>query len=225
MLLKVKRIVFLVKKTAPPSLPHSLTPSLPHSLTPSPLQMFSLKSFKYRFEVHPRCLSVDWKRRFLETLRKDRDRTITQASGVTLEVQDFESVDSPVVHNGKIFVTCVYNAIAFSPSIGELYSGKITLVLPLGILIESEGLVKVLIQPINMPSGYKFDSSRKVFSNGLHSYKAEDIVTFRVMNIKYKVGEINCIGSLKDIPVESENGDDNEDESEIIEPCDDFIDY
>lgn len=183
--------------------------------------MFSLKTFKYKFEVHPRCLSKDWEKLFLETLQKEKNRTVAPSIGAILEVQKIHSVDPPRVHNGKITVSCVYQAIAFSPSLGEIYSGIITLILPLGILVESEGLVKVMIQPAQMLPGYKFDTTRKIFGNGIHSYQAGDKITFRLTNLKYKVSEINCIGSLKDV---KEVCEEELSEERIIEPPDEFID-
>ena len=179
--------------------------------------LFSLKSFSHKFEVHPKSLSSEWEYNFLTTLKKIKNRTITQSKGVILEVLNFESVKSPIVVNGKIFVDCVFQSLAFTPVIGEIYSGVITLVLPLGVLIETEGLVKVLIQPVNMNVGYKFESARKVFTNGIHSYSCGDKVLFKISNIKYKSTEINCIGSFKDIKIVSE-------EEEIVEPSDEFID-
>lgn len=182
--------------------------------------MFTLKNFKHKFEVHPRCLSKDWEQRFLETLQKEKNRTVVPIIGAILEVKKINSVDPPKVHNGKIIVSCNYQAIAFSPSMGEIYSGRITLILPLGILVEAEGMVKVMIQPAQMLSGYKFDVIRKVFSNGIHSYQVGDKISFRLINLKYKSDEINCIGSLKDVKEVLED-----DMETIIEPSDEFVDY
>ena len=146
---------------------------------------------------------------------------MNQTNGALLEIQDITKVEPPRVSDGKILATVIYTAVAFMPASGEVYTGRISLILPLGILIEAEGLVKVMIQPANMTAGYKFDPARKVFSNGVHSYAADDEIRFRITNIKYKPGEINCIGSTKDIaPVVEED----EIVQEAIEPPDDFVD-
>lgn len=187
--------------------------------------MFTLRSFKTQFSVPPSALSNQWKTQFLSCLSRQKNRTVTQSEGVVLEVRRILSLQPPKIVNGLICVTCSYEAVAFCPSVGELYKGKITMILPLGILIEAEGLVKVLIQLPNMPPGYKFDSARKVFANGIHSYSVGDTITFRVVNLKYKPDEINCIGSVKDIPISSrmeERKDDDGEYDEIIEPPDEF---
>lgn len=184
--------------------------------------MFELKTFKSTISIHPRCLCREWKAKFLEALRKEKERTVTQSSGAILEIQKITEVESPEINDSKIQVTVTYTAVAFSPAIGEVYMGRISLILPLGILIEAEGLVKVMILPTNMTTGYKFDPSRKVFSNGVHSYAAEDEIRFRITNIKYKPGEINCIGSIKDLPFLSVP---ETDDLVVIEPPDDFVEY
>ena len=178
--------------------------------------MFSSSVLTHKFEVHPRNLSKEYKKRILETLEKEKNRTVSSTSGAISRVEKILQYGDIVSKNSKHFITCQFSALVFFPSIEEVYKGEITMNLPIGILIESERLVKVLIQPSNIPEGYKFDNMRKVFSNGIHSWLVGDVISFKVLNIKYKDNEINCIGSLKDVKV------DDSDDYDIVEPPDDY---
>ncbi len=180
--------------------------------------MFSSHIFMNTFVIPPNCLSKEWKRKFLEIVKKTKTRTVSQVNGAILEVEDLVKCEYPKLEDGMVQASIIYRAIAFNPSIGAVYNGAISLILPLGIIIESEGLVKIVVQPINLPTGYKYDSARKVFTNGIHSYSVGDIVRFQIVTVKYKTNEINCIGSMKNISRE-------EDENlPVIEPPDEFID-
>lgn len=179
--------------------------------------MFSSHVFMNSFVIPPNCLSKEWKRKFLEIVKKEKNRTVSQINGAVLEVDELLKCQPPKLEDGTIVATIVYRALAFHPSIGAVYNGTISLILPLGIIIESEGIVKIVIQPINLPSGYRYDSARKVFTNGIHSYAVGDVVRFQVMTIKYKPKEINCIGSMKNIS----HGEDED--LPVIEPPDEFV--
>jgi DNA-directed RNA polymerase subunit E'/Rpb7 len=181
--------------------------------------MFSSQVRKDLIHIHPRDLCKDIKQKILEALRKSKNRTITPQQGVILNVYDIISYGTPMVKNSSIISYVEYQASLFFPSVGEVYTGCVTLVLPVGLLLEEEGLVKVLIQPLNMPPGYKFDGTRKVFSNGIHSFGIGSSVRFKITNFRYKPEELSCIGSIKDIiqtPPECID--------EIIEPEDPFND-
>lgn len=208
--------------------------------------MFSLREFKHRFEVPARSLCRDWKAKFLTSLKNEKDRTVNSKTGVILSVKEFKKIHPPVMHNGKIIVDCIFTGISFLPEIQQIYQGTITLILPLGILIEVDGMVKVLIQSTNLPSGYKFIPIRKVFGNETHTYQVGDKIHFKILNIRYKPGEVNCIGSLKDIPLtqveeneekdvefteeifedmeeDTENIGDNDEVEEFMDPPDEFL--
>jgi DNA-directed RNA polymerase subunit E'/Rpb7 len=182
--------------------------------------MFSLQTFKSVFIIPPRCLSKEWKEKFLEIVQKEKNRTVSQSNGAILEVKEVSAYELPKMQDGKIIAPIVYGAFAFNPAVGAVHTGDISLILPLGILVEAEGLVKIMIQPANLPAGYKYDGARKVFTNGVHSYTVGDSIRFRITNIKYKPGEINCIGSAKDLPATEPELDD----LAVIEPPDEFID-
>mgnify|MGYP000935792302 CR=1 FL=1 len=188
--------------------------------------MFRSQVLRDVIEIHPRCLSKDWKHKFLQTLQKEKNRTVNARRGAILNVQDVINYGTPKTFNGKIFTEMEYKAICFIPVVGEVYSGTITLVLPLGLLIEAEGLVKVLIQPINMPIGYKFDTNRKVFSNGIHSFGVDDNVSFKILSYRHKPGKIDCVGTIKDV---SQSKPDEVSEpvgpDEPVEPDDRFLDF
>jgi len=161
--------------------------------------MFSLHSFKDKFEIHPRYLSKDWKDNILNLVKTKKNRTISNLTGAILDVVDVvvdKYLDS---FNSKTFANVKYDALSFIPDTNKEYTGVISMILPFGILIESEGLVKIMIQPSNMPEEYKFNRENKTFENGKKCYSKGDKIRFKIMSTKYKTGEINCIGSMKDI--------------------------
>ena len=181
--------------------------------------MFCTQTLKDTLEIHPKFLCRDWKNLFFQALQKEKNRTVNSQRGAILRIDQILNYGIPKSKNGRLFTNVEYTAISFIPAVNEVYHGPITLVLPLGLLIEAEGLIKVLIQPINMPSGYKFDPNRKVFTNGISSFGVDDTVTFRICSYRYKPKKIDCMGSIKDtlqnIVV---------DEKEFIEPSDLFTD-
>ncbi len=197
--------------------------------------MFSLRLMKETIEVDPKSLCREWRKKFLDTLRRQKERMITPGVGAILFVEKLVRVEPPRAENSKLFATVEFEALNFFPSIGEIYTGEVTMVIPLGLVIEAENMVRVLIQPANMPAGYKFDNSRKVFTNGVHSFTNQDVVRFRISNVQYKPAQINCIGSLKDVPQlekEEKTGKgeksleviDDSEESLVLEPVDPFED-
>lgn len=179
--------------------------------------MFSERSFESKIEVAPCHLSKNWKENFLQILKKTMEKKISKEFGAILSVKKLTGVKLPEVSNEKTEVVCKYIATSFNPTIDEIYTGVITIVRPQGILVENSELIRVLIQPNNIPSDYKFDPIKKVFQNSIHSYGVGDKIKFKILNIKYRPNEINCIGSIKNITPEIE-------EFTIDEIADDFVD-
>lgn len=157
--------------------------------------MFQTRTFRDKIEFEPRALSSEWKDNLLQSLKRLKEKSISPSQGVILSVVKINHVDPPKVNNGKIIGLVEYEAISFFPSIGEVYEGVISMVLPLGLVIEAD-MIRILIQPNNLPSGYKFDASRKVFTNGIHSYGLNLSVFFKILNIQYKPDKLNCIGAI-----------------------------
>ena len=179
--------------------------------------MFTERTFNNKIHINPQHLSKNWSEHFFNTLQKTFGKTVSKDNGAILKVVKLTKVQPPEVINGNIEAMCTYTAFACKPSVGDICNGIITIVRPQGILIESNELVRVLIQPNNIPSGYSFDPVKKVFQNGIHSYAVGDKVKFKILNIKYLPNQINCIGSIKDIIVETEK-------DIIDETGDDFVD-
>lgn len=189
--------------------------------------MFTQSILREKIEIEPVSLCREWKTRFFESLRRQKERTIAPGKGAILSIVKLLKVESPVVQNSKLFCTIEFEALNFVPANGSVFKAEITMVIPLGLVIEAEGLIRVLIQPANMPNGYKFDSARKVFSNGIHSFGNHDVVRFLILNTQYKADKINCIGSLKDVQ-QVEKVDVHEStkemEEDVLEPPDTFDD-
>ena len=210
--------------------------------------MFQSRPLKDKIVIDPRHLSCEWEMRLLETVKKKKEKTLSPACGVISSVTRIIHVDPPKSINGKIIANVEFEAVSFFPSNGEIYPGTITMVLPLGLMIESD-MVRILIQPANIPAGYKFDSARKVFTNGIHSYNVGEKVNFKILNVQYKQDRLNCIGGLlgvqqkeeeskspqKVAPKENKEQDlqprndqeevlDFEPENEVLEPTDTFED-
>lgn len=178
-------------------------------------KMFSIHQFKDKFEIPPSCLSSKCKQEIEKIVKNIKNRTVSMETGAILEVLEVEPDSKLRIVDSKIYTNVSYKCLSFMPVIDTVvYSGVITLIWSKAIMIEAEGLVKVVIQPLNMPSGFKFDAGSKTFSNSEtgESYATGDTIFFKIK--KYNIGEtqnINCIGSIKDI-----------NETHVIEPPDDF---
>lgn len=185
--------------------------------------MFQIRTLTEKVEIPFRCLCKNWKDEFFNILRQKKDRTVDPREGAILKVDRLISSSNPIVHNSKMFSEIKYDAISFKPSIGELYSGEITIITQLGLLVEAEGLVKVMIQPRNMPEGYKFDPVKKIFSNGIQSYSNGMIITFKIVGLMYKPTVIQCIGTVIGI-TQTSMKEKNEviEEDTILEPVEEF---
>lgn len=162
--------------------------------------MFRSTRLRDTIVVNPDTLTREYQKHFLTLLQRQKERVVHPQVGAILKVEKLTKIDSPVAVNRRLLVKLEFEALVCKPEIGKVYQGKISMVIPLGLVIEAEGLVRVLIQPANMPVGYKFDPARKVFTNGIHSFNLQDRIRFRIVNVQYKPAQINCIGSLKDLP-------------------------
>ena len=162
--------------------------------------MFSPHIFSTTLEIHPSCLSKEWRTKFLDELKKKSDRSVDPQKGVILSVEKILDYGCPKAENGKIITKVQFMADSFVPIVeGEVYRGIITLVFQLGLVIEAEGMVKVVIQPNRMPPGYTYDKARNVFTNGMHTYRIGDEISFRIVTFRYQKGEVLCHGSIKDL--------------------------
>jgi DNA-directed RNA polymerase subunit E'/Rpb7 len=179
--------------------------------------MFSLHTHCDTIELKCSSLHRNWRVELLKNLKRLKNRTVSIEDGAILSVEKILSTNDPVCKHGKTLCRVTYDALSFIPFIGEVYYGYITLIIQLGLIIESQKMVKVLIRHNKIPPGYKFIDSNKTFSNGVHSYAVGDQVKFKVVNLQYKPMEINCIASLEqDLTIEVIDT--------IIEPEDTFVD-
>lgn len=183
-------------------------------------------------EIHPSELHRKWKDRVLQTLKKQQENTVTEKYGAITKVNKIVRViDHPRSCHDKLLAKVECQVQSFKPCKGEVYRGKITLVLQIGLLIE-ENNVRVIIRKDCLPSPslsaststatsskphYTFDAVRKCFTNGISSYSQGDIVSFLVLDVRYCPTELNCIGSIKDLPQSTASDDDV-----ILEPEDTF---
>jgi DNA-directed RNA polymerase subunit E'/Rpb7 len=186
-------------------------------------------------EIHPSELHRKWKDRVLQTLKKQQENTVTEKYGAITKVNKIVRViDHPRSCHDKLLAKVECQVQSFKPCKGEVYRGKITLVLQIGLLIE-ENNVRVIIRKDCLPSPslstasstapsstsskphYTFDAVRKCFTNGISSYSQGDSVSFLVLDVRYCPTELNCIGSIKDLPQITASDDDV-----ILEPEDTF---
>lgn len=185
------------------------------------LGMFHPSTITEQFEIPPSCLDKNWRTKIFQILSKKRNGKIIQNYGAVLEVKKISKIEHPRAHNSKLLSQVTYDALAFRPSVGEIRYGSITMVVKLGIIIESHSLIKVLIQLSNMPAGYEFNDNNKTYGNGIHSYGTGDMIRFKIIGARYKQNEINIHGSCKDLPVENKKED--EENYTIVEPEEEFL--
>lgn len=161
--------------------------------------------------ISPKDLQPDWKNRLLTTIQTIREKKVHHEFGIINKVIKIINVFQAAISRTSPSILCdvSYQAEIFNVQEGDVLSAKITRILQMGILIEYDNIMKVLIQPTGMPDRFKIDRDKKSFTDGIKILKPETLIKFKIQNIRKTPDSIQCIASLQ-----------LDDDVEIVDPED-----
>ncbi len=94
-----------------------------------------------------------------------------------------------------VFFTIQTNIETLKPEVGKVYEGVVCMILQLGLFIEVEGKMKILVQTVNL-NGYKFDKITNTFKKNDKSIKQKDKVKVQLTMERYEKQSFSCVGKL-----------------------------
>jgi DNA-directed RNA polymerase subunit E'/Rpb7 len=185
------------------------------------MDLFQAVLLMDKIEVLPKSLNRKWREEFENTLKLKKNRTVDPNRGVILNVVKLVDSQLPVVKNQKIVVNCTYQANIFRPLINQVYEGTISMIAPIGILIEEAGLTRVIIKATGGKiNDYVLDRSKGVFTNHMYTYRVGNRIQFQVQNVRYCPEEVLVTATLFEKPFSTRE---EKDEYVVMEPEDVFI--
>lgn len=152
--------------------------------------MFATSTLIENVQLPHSAMHKEWKSELLSHLKRTRENVIIPNKHAIRSIKEIVKCGPLVIRKNGIYIDVAYNAEITSPCVGEVYEGKIKHIHSLYIMVEDSG-VNVVIQPSNIP-GYKFDKDK--YTNGIHSYRINDKITFSILNVRYiENREIQCL--------------------------------
>lgn len=110
--------------------------------------------------------------------------------------KNFKILDNTISTAGSgVFFKVELNISSLVPELGTTYEGTVCMVLPVGLFVEVEQKMKILIPVQNMQK-YSLDKVQNVFKNGNKIIKPGDAVKVLLILKKYEKQNFSCVGKL-----------------------------
>jgi len=97
--------------------------------------------------------------------------------------------------NSELLFTAVFEADVLKPEINSIFMGKVVMILPTGIFVETQNILKILI-PKNGFIGYEYNQAENSYSKNDNKIMKDSIVKVSITKTKYAKKSFSCFGNL-----------------------------
>jgi DNA-directed RNA polymerase subunit E'/Rpb7 len=156
----------------------------------------AIKEIERVVTVNPSLLNSDLSANLLQLARELTAGKCSKEDGYILKINKILRVVDNYISssNSSVFFVLKLEADVLKPEMGDVMSGKATMVLQQGIFIDVQGKFKVLI-PANQLTDWEFDKTKSVYKKGDTVYKIGDSIQFKVVASRYEKSSFRCIVS------------------------------
>jgi DNA-directed RNA polymerase subunit E'/Rpb7 len=144
-----------------------------------------------RIYLEPKYLTQNIEKHLANKVMNITQNECTKEYGYIIDVKsitNYENVED------TIFIVD-FVAETFKPVVGAVVSGSVFMVYKDGIFITVENKQKILIPAITMKS-YKFDATKKEYTNGSVVIREGTIINAKITAVKYTKNGFSCCGII-----------------------------
>jgi len=166
--------------------------------------MNSTQRIKEWIDIPFSAMHKDWDLSILSCIRQHYEGKIhPEYGGIQKITKIVEIIDNRIMFSSPLIKCFVeYEANVLNPQEGDVISSTVTRIMNLGIFVEYDNMIKVLIQPVHI-TGYKFSDERKRFESpgtgegqNRGTISKGDYITFEIIKIQKTPAAIRCIAKL-----------------------------
>lgn len=151
-----------------------------------------------KIPIPSECFNGDIKQNIYKKVCERFEKKCFKEYGYVVKVYDNIQIGDNTLstHSSVCYFNVNFTIKTLKPEPNKKYEGIITIVIPNGIFLEIEGIMKVLV-PLAKLEGYTYKDSSFISSNKKVLKKGMTL-TVIMDKIRFENNKFDCIGSLKD---------------------------
>jgi DNA-directed RNA polymerase subunit E'/Rpb7 len=156
--------------------------------------------FNLRIAIKPKDLILDYKSIINDNIEKNVIQRVSKNHGYILSYSNF-LIKSNIIKRCDIIFNVEFTAQCLIPKIGVTLTGSVSILNHIGLFIDVQGKLKVLVNK-NTMTGYEFQDGEYVLKkdnsnkSSIYTIKIGSVINVYIRGVKYENNIYKCFGTI-----------------------------